>query len=87
MSILLYKNKKNKVCECERIMRDWKDKLFEEDNRYQKVRKEIDKLLDELAKTEVKKDTTMTREKLVSMIFMLSSTEEKFKHKAGDDIG
>lgn len=75
------------MCECERIMRDWKDKLFEEDNRYQKVRKEIDKLLDELAKTEVKKDTTMTREKLVSMIFMLSSTEEKFKHKAGDDIG
>lgn len=68
-------------------MRDWKDKLFEEDNRYQKVRKEIDKLLDELAKTEVKKDTTMTREKLVSMIFMLSSAEEKFKYKAGDDIG
>lgn len=68
-------------------MGNWNDKPFEENSRYQKVRKEIDKLLDELAKTEVKKDTTMTREKLVSMIFMLSSTEEKFRHKAGDGIG
>ena len=66
-------------------MGNWNDKPFEENSRYQKVRKEIDKLLDELAKTEVKKDTTMTREKLVSMIFMLSSTEENFKHKVGDD--
>lgn len=66
-------------------MGNWNDKPFKENSRYQKVRKEIDKLLDELAKTEVKKDTTMTREKLVSMIFMLSSTEENFKHKVGDD--
>ncbi len=68
-------------------MGNWNDKPFEGNSRYQKVRKEIDKLLDELAKTEVKKDTTMTREKLVSMIFMLSSTEENFKHKVGDNIG
>lgn len=56
-------------------------------NRCQVVEGEIDKLLVELSKSEQNSNTTMTRERLISMINKLVCVRNELTNKVGDNIG